>query len=308
MSSIGVFFDDPGFDAYPFDDPEYRQSYGDLAKAIRSRGGEFVILRGSDTYMGGNLFSGGWRFTGDAYVRTDDFVTVDLIYNKGATLKPDDDARIVNKAAFDAVCAHKMRTYALFPELFPRTVLAGGEAEALEAIASMKTDILVLKPAEGWGGKKVWIGPKKDAHEYLEPYPVMIQEYIDTSGGIPGITDGKHDFRLIMMNDRVLLTYARLPAEGGYISNVSKGGSVRHVPIERRPAAAVALAQNVDRALASYGDRLYSIDCGLDKSGEWKIIELNDHPGLSPRGDCGEEADAYYGSLADFFLACAQSR
>jgi glutathione synthase/RimK-type ligase-like ATP-grasp enzyme len=308
MVSIGVFFNDPGFNDYPFDEPDYRESYRELAEALHRKGAEFYVLRGVETYLGDNLFSSGWRFTGKGYERTDDFVNTDLIYNKGSKLVADAHAKVINNPALDAVCRDKMRSCALFPDLFPRTVLARAKEEALDAVNAAKTDLLVLKPADGWGGKKVWIGPKADAHEYFEPYPVMVQEFIDTSGGIPGITEGKHDFRMIMRNDRVLLTYARMPPDGKFVSNVAQGGSVKHVPMDKRPQGALDLAAKVDLEFSKFGDRLYCIDCGLDRDGSWKIIELNDQPGLSPRSDCGDEADRYYRSLADFFIAAAQSR
>jgi hypothetical protein len=214
MRSIGVFFNDPGFDEYPFTEEDYRSSYQELGLTLRAKNAEMVVVRGKDTYRGGNRFQGGWRFTGEGYERVEGEIDVDVIYNKGSELVTDASANVVNHPGLDAICRDKMRSYETFPEHFPKTILVKDLEEGRLALQQMRTDHVVLKPADGWGGKKVWIGPKADAAEYFEPYPVMLQELIDTSGGIPGSAPGTHDFRLVMANDRVLLTYVRMPADG----------------------------------------------------------------------------------------------
>lgn len=308
MSSIGVFFNDPKFEDYPFTEEDYRSSYRELGLTLRAKNAEMIVVRGRDTYRGGNRFQGGWRFTGEGYERVDGEIEVDVIYNKGSELVTDASSNVVNHPGLDAICRDKMRSYETFPEHFPKTILVKDLEQGRSALLEMRTDSVVLKPADGWGGKKVWIGPKAEAAEYFEPYPVMLQELIDTSGGIPGAAPGTHDFRLVMANDRVILTYVRMPADGKFVSNVSKGGSVLHVPAEVRPLGALRLAEAVDSRFREFGSRLYCIDCGKDRDGTWKIIELNDQPGLSPRSDCGAEADTYYAGIADLLIAAAENR
>ena len=308
MSSVGVFFSEAGFDSYPFDDPGYREAYTELGRRLRAKGVEYFLFRDPATYLGDDLFSRGWRFTGESFEETNDFVHVDLIYNKGSKLVPDASSNVLNKRELDVVCRDKMRTLELFPELFPRTMLARNEEEALAALGYMKTSMVVLKPADGWGGKAVWIGPADDAKNHLEPYPVMIQEFIDTSKGIPGYPDIKHDFRIVVMNGKPLFTFLRVPAEGKLIANVGKGGHVIVVPPDRRPQEALDLIPVVDAQFERFGNRMYSIDCARDVSGAWKLIELNDQPGIMTIEECAEHVDTYYETLSDFLLSCVRAK
>lgn len=306
MSSIGVFFNDPGFDDYPFDDPGYRTAYTNLASILARKGCVLCLYRASSTYVSGNTFSRGWRFNDGQFEEVAEPLTVDLIYNKGSAFMPTADANVLNKREMDSILRDKMRSYALFPDLFPRTLLADDAEAASEALQAMSTPTVVLKPSDGWGGSKIWIGPREQAMDHLEPFPVMIQEFIDTSGGIPGFPDLKHDFRIVVANGTPLLTFLRIPKEGSFIANVGRGGRVIIVPPEKRPAEAMALVPVIDAKLERFGNRMYSIDCGFDRSGVWKLIEFNDQPGLMTHEECGAYADEYTEHLTEFLLHCVQ--
>lgn len=308
MSSIGIFFNDAGFDDYPFDDSGYREAYAELGNRLRAKGTEVFLVRDPATYMGDDLFSQGWRYLCDGkYEEVKQFVKLDLIYKKGSLLMPDSQSNVLNKNELHALCSDKMSMYSLFPELFPGTFLAQNEDQGLAALEKMRTDMVVLKPSDGWGGKSVWIGPKDEASKHLENYPVMVQEFIDSSGGIPGFPDIIHDFRMVIMNGKPLFTFLRVPAQGKFVANVGQGGHVIVVPPEQRPAGALALIQPVDAYFSRFGNRLYSIDCALDASGEWKLIEFNDQPGIMTLDECGSYLDEYYDDLSDFLLNCVRT-
>jgi glutathione synthase/RimK-type ligase-like ATP-grasp enzyme len=304
MSSIGVFFNDPEFEGYPFDDNGYKAAYTHLASVLERKGCTMYIVRGMSAYVSGNTFSRGWRFAQGQFQEVTAPFTVNLIYNKGSKFVPTADASVLNKREMDIICRDKMRSYALFADLFPRTLLADDAPAAQEALASMGTPTVVLKPSDGWGGSKIWIGPKEDAMEHVQPFPVMIQEFIDTSAGIPGYPNLKHDFRMIIMNGHPLFTFLRVPKEGSLVSNVGKGGRVIVVPAEQRPQGALSLIPQIDAKFERFGNRMYSIDCGLDRSGTWKLIELNDQPGLMTSQECGQYADSYFEDLTEFLLEC----
>jgi glutathione synthase/RimK-type ligase-like ATP-grasp enzyme len=306
MGSIGVFFNEAGFNEYPFNDPDYREAYADLGEVLHRKGVSYYLFRSPATYLGANQFSRGWLYGNGRFEEVEGPIEVDLIYRKGSKLVPTDDANVLNKRAIEQLCSDKMRICELFPELFPRTLRTDDEAQARSALEKVGTDWVVLKPVDGWGGSKIWIGPKSEAMEHIEPYPVLIQEYIDTSGGIPGFPGLKHDFRTIIMNGKVLTTFLRIPKEGSFISNVGKGGHVIVVPPEKCPAEPLEFARIVDKEFQKYGNRMYSVDCAMDRSGTWKLIELNDQPGLMTREDFGKYVDEYYDRLSDFLISCGR--
>ncbi len=306
MDSIGVFFNDADFDQYPFTDPAYKSAYTDLGAIFLQKHTEFFILRNPKTYEGDNTFSSGWRYTQSGFEAMEGPITVDLIYNKGSHLMPDPAANIVNKLEFDMLCRNKMKTYELFPALFPRTSLARTQEEAVQAIDALPSSIAVLKPQDGWGGKNIWIGPKTEAAQHLSSFPVIVQEFIDSSGGLPGFPNLRHDFRITVANGKPFFTYLRIPAEGKFVANIAQGGRPIVVPPHLRPPEPMAFVKMIDAHFTQFGNRLYSIDCARDVSGAWKLIELNDQPGIMPREDCFEYADQYFEDLSEFLIFCAQ--
>lgn len=306
MASIAVYFDDPGFDQYPFDDPGYAESYHRLAEAVLRLEGEFYIVRSKDTYVSGNRFSRGWKFEDGAFKEVDDEIEVDLVYVKGSDIEFDWHAHVINDPRMNEVCRNKLETYKVFPHLFPRTQLAETAEELRQILPDFPGDRVVIKPLEGFGGEGVCIGPKEEALARTHEFPVIAQEFIDTTEGIEDVADGLHDYRIVVMDGDIFNTTVREPAPGKLLSNVAQGGQMRLVLPEDRPAEAEQLVTEIDRHFRRYPRRLYSIDCGRDRSGRWRLFELNDQPGLQYVHELGDRVDEYFGSYARYFLDAAE--
>jgi glutathione synthase/RimK-type ligase-like ATP-grasp enzyme len=134
---------------------------------------------------------------------------------------------------------------------------------------------------------------------------VIVQEFLDLSGGIPGIIQGPHDFRLIMVNGEVALCYVRTPPAGKLIANVAQGGIFKIIDPPFIPKEALEIALQLDRTLHEYEYRLYSIDMGRLRDGTWKIIELNTPPGLfATQGD--PRIRRYQELTADLLISAAK--
>ncbi len=281
MRTVAVYFTQPGFDDYPFDKPDYREGYHQLARLLKERGAQLWIVRGETTYRGGNAFEGRWEFRDNAFHREEGMVAADLIFLKGR-LTVDADARCVNDAEFDGICTDKWATYRLFPDLCPKTVRVQSAEECRLALDALGDGVAVVKPVDGEEGKEVMIAPVRELKAALpKTYPRLVQALIDTSGGIPGVAPGKHDLRLIVVQGRLVSAFVRMPAEGKFVANVAQGGSIAEVPVANIPAAAIAVIDRIDTGFARFPKRIYSADLGLDRDGSWKIIELNAQPGLS---------------------------
>jgi hypothetical protein len=300
--TVAVFFDDDDFFAEPFDDPDYAAAYAELGRTVTAKGGTFFIVRHMDTYLGGNAFSRGWLWTGYGFREMQGRIIPDVIYNKGLTFQPTADAHVITTLAFDKLCSDKSRISELLTEYFPLTITATDRASLERALAAMPGKLAVVKPVDGWGGRDVFIGPKGELAAKATAFPVIVQEFIDTSGGIPGVLEGPHDFRIMVADGEVIFTYAKIPAEGSLVSNIGLGGHVHVVPPAQRPLDAMLFVDRIDPLLAPYGRRFYSIDCGRDISGAWKLIEINSHPGLPTLPECGQHAERYFSDMADFLL------
>jgi glutathione synthase/RimK-type ligase-like ATP-grasp enzyme len=143
---------------------------------------------------------------------------------------------------------------------------------------------VVVKPVDGEEGKDVFIGPK-DSMTGLEPtFPVLVQEFLDSSIGIPGIVEGMHDFRVALFNGEVIYSYYRTPPQGSFLANVSRGGKFEVVPSEKIPQIILDIAKEIDTRFIKYTQRFYGIDFAFTPEGP-KIIEMNSKLGLLPNSD-----------------------
>lgn len=282
MKTIAAFFTQPGTDAYPLNEEYYRTAYRELAGLIRERGRRLVIVRSMDSYMGNGRFSRYWTIDleKDAFYPVEEPINPDLIYNKGK-FKADGPLPIINNPEMDWICLDKRSTYDRFPELCPLTKEVSSSQQADEVLKQFSTAMAVAKPIDGEEGRGVIIDKKELLAERIPSYPYLVQEFIDTSGGIPGISDGMHDLRMTMVDGVVSNCFIRVPAKGKLVSNLAQGGSKHEVPIDKLPKEAVALAQKVEEMFRSYGRCIYSVDMGRDVSGRWYIIELNSQPGVT---------------------------
>jgi len=296
MKTVIVFFDAPGYDDYPFNHEEYRVAYQELADLLWERNARFGIAREQNTYKGNNTFAGGWLFDGKTFIRTEEDIKADVIYDKGH-FSPDADAVLMNNQEMNDICVDKFRSYELFPQHHPMTRIVRSKDELDQALSG-KDSIVVAKPINQEEGKGVIIAPAPEVVGKVTSYPYMLQDFIDTSGGVPGIVDGMHDFRCIVINGTIVVSYVRTPPPGEMRANVSRGGKEIPVPVENVPAEARAIVKDVDAVFSRYGTRVYSVDMGRDANGTWKIIELNSRPGLSPMS-MGKDYEVYLHTLAD---------
>ncbi len=174
-----------------------------------------------------------------------------------------------------------MRSALLFPDYFPASFEARSSDEIKRAAEIISTDRVVIKPVDGQEGKDVKISSEAELEKLKEEpqEPMIVQEFISTEEGIPGVTDKIHDLRVLIMNGEIVQVYVRTPREGKLISNVSKGGSLKEIEVEDLPADIVGIIGEVDKKLSIYQPRIYSIDFGYSDNGP-KIFELNSQPGL----------------------------
>ena len=297
---IGVYFDDPAFDDYPFTIDEYRKGYLDLACRIHNANADFAIVRSQESYLGSNEFQGGWIYTGEKFVRTEERITLDIIFNKGHFLG-ETSASVLNDPAFDALCTDKWASYQLAPEHFPLTFLVQTPEELREALSRISSPLVVAKPLDQSQGRGVFIGARKEVEPQIDTFPYLVQAFIDGSRGIPGLVEGIHDFRMIVIRGAIFASYIRTPPGSELIANVALGGIEIDVPIVAIPKEARAIFDAIDAHLQHVQNRLYSIDLARDIDGVWKIIELNSQPG-SPSPSSGNTFDSYQNALSDLLM------
>lgn len=302
MKSIVVCFSGTQFQDPPFDEPNWQRAYLDLGNAIEMAGGQLWIARHAVSYRGDMRFDGTWRVTNDQFIHREGIIVADLIVDKCRDFSATGTYHILNVPEVRALCEDKTVSIERLPHLYPKTVRVERKEELEHALNQVPSERVVRKPLTGSGGKGVLIGTAKEVQSADAVFPCLLQEFIDTGDGIPGITDTVHDYRMIVAGGEVILTFVRSPRRGSLLSNTSQGGFMIMVPPEVRPDGPETLLKEVDALLKDHPTRLYSIDCARNSDGTWKLIELNDQPGMMTRLECGPEADRYFSSLTSFLL------
>jgi glutathione synthase/RimK-type ligase-like ATP-grasp enzyme len=157
-----------------------------------------------------------------------------------------------------------------------------------QALSEVSGDIVVVKEPHEYvdgvvsnGGKFVYIGDRKTVLQQLpERYPLLVQEFVDSSIGIDELANGVHDMRVEIGGGTIWGGSLRTPAPGELRANLAQGGTRRRLSAEEIPPEVRQLALEIDTFFERY-PRYYSLDFAHTTLG-WKLFELNSNPGLVP--------------------------
>jgi glutathione synthase/RimK-type ligase-like ATP-grasp enzyme len=288
-------------DGYPFNDDYHWNAYYDLLLALRARGAAAYFATDNSTYKGGGVFS---RVYGaDTKVPLDKLeptenVRADLVFEKGGFTG--EGVKVLNPPFVHKIAASKAETYRHFAKYQPKSIIAEDLASLKRAFEDLPGELIVVKEPESNGGRAVQIGPKAEVLERLpQAYPLIVQEFVDTSVGVPGLVDGIHDIRVKIGGGRIFGGMVRQPAPGEYRANLAQGGTSRHLTADELPEEPLRIAREIDCFFEKH-DRYYAIDFANTAQG-WKMIELNSKPGLSPQA-ISPAAKQVTQQLADYLI------
>ncbi|GAC1370162.1 MAG: hypothetical protein NVSMB39_2770 [Candidatus Saccharimonadales bacterium] len=304
MKTVVIFTRTIDPDGYPFNDEYHWNAYFDLLLALKSRGVQAYFATGLNTYLGEGRFSE--AFTADAKVSVEELTRVpqvkaDLVFEKGGFTA--DDVPVLNPPLVRQITASKAETYKNFSKYQPKSFICADRAAVEWAFADTPGELIVVKEPESNGGRAVLIGPKAQILQQApQTYPLIVQEFMDTSVGVPGFVEGIHDVRVKIGGGRVFGGMIRKPAPGEYKANLAQGGTAVHLKPMDLPPEALELALEIDCFFEKY-PRYYALDFANTPQG-WKLIELNSKPGLSP-GDVSPEAKLIIDELADYLVELA---
>ncbi|MBW2995894.1 ATP-grasp domain-containing protein [Candidatus Woesearchaeota archaeon] len=184
---------------------------------------------------------------------------------------------LINHPIIDEFCWDKRLVAEMFPELCPRTFLVNTVRGLKLVLGKIRTEKIVLKPRYGTLGRDVIITDKDKLPEIIEKNTI-VQEFIDTSKGIKGVTRGMHDMRLFMINGKVDHAHIRIPKKGTLTANIALGGKKVFIPNRLIPKRAVTIARKVDRLFKKFNPRIFSVDFVLNSKGKPFIVECNSQP------------------------------
>lgn len=264
---------------FPLNHKQYRYSTIDLLKKAE-RVFNVYYVRGSKRHAGKGIFSQGWKIKKGKFIKYNTPIAAKVVFNK-APLHSNGgiDWTIVNKWVLIKQMQNKYRTYQLFKKFMKPTYHITSRRDFSVALKKVTTEKAVYKPNEGSSGRGIIISKKELLKKKMKSFDGLLQDFIDTSGGVPGVCVGTHDMRILMMDGKIIQTYIRLPKKGSLIANIAQGGTMMEIPLKKVPTAALRITRTIDRYFKKYGTRIYAIDFGFE-AGKPYLIELNPQPGL----------------------------
>jgi glutathione synthase/RimK-type ligase-like ATP-grasp enzyme len=281
--TIAIYFSNPHPMGYPFDLLHYLETYNWLVKDMEALGAKAYIVRGA-SYQGKGVFSHGWEFVDDKLVEVNESIHATVIYNKGkgSALSTVKDCKIINHAELDDMCVDKIRTVETFPSISPATFIANSYEEYQNLSQDFgEEEYVVLKKNYLAGGDGIYILPKNMVNEslYNDWSDLLIQEFLDSEVGIPGIVEGLHDLRVTLVNGEPTNALIRIPQEGKLLANISQGGTGITIHLSQVPQEVFELLKVIDDKLAKFSPSIYAADF-MNTSKGYRLIELNSRPGL----------------------------
>lgn len=288
MKNIGILFGEfISWVDHPFHAMLHNDAYLQFAKLMEEYSLKIVVSTFGQCDNG--TLRVGWANENGRWRLIKDF-KMDLIYDKArADIQVNQDkvqrsggVRLFNHPELNRICWDKKLTYETFPEFVPLTICPEDQGGFIGGYCDFFCGKAVLKPRFGIMGAGVRLveGDSWGQMAGLDNY--ILQTYVDsTQGHVAMGLAGSHDLRLVLVNGEVAITYARVPAPGGIVSNHAQGG--RMVEIDRNgiPESVFAVVAQVDRYMGRFGDRIYAIDLSIDKNGRPWIIELESSPSFS---------------------------
>lgn len=184
--------------------------------------------------------------------------------------------------------------YALeqFGSLMPATLQVNDQRAQADEIRQFLARLpagAIAKPLRLNGGRDIY-RVQQIADIELMASDFLLQEFIETSGGVDGLASGRHDVRVYVIDSRPLLLSVRQPRPGDFLANTARGGSIRFLPIDDLPADLISTMDSViDKVRHICYDYFISIDF-FRSADRWFLIEINDQPGL-PAGSMSIVSD-----------------
>lgn len=311
MKKVLILFGKSNWEkAKPFSNKDYQYSYEFFYTLCKKDG--IQMYRASYEWYDykRHIFKHAWIYEGEgAQWRRVDNITPDIIYDKTKG-RPEVFYKkeligthypFVNDLRFTQIIDDKFLSSLLFQKWSKQSIIVRNQKELQENISKITTEKVVLKPISESGGKGIQIFEKKSVKNVVFSGEYIIQDFIDSSAGVPGTPSGAHDFRLVVVNDAIIYAYIREPKPGSFLANLAQGGSLKIVPNEDIPQAVYPIVEHASRLFSSFAPKIYTIDIMFDENKCPWIVELNSMPGLFFTPEEKPSMEKMYHTLLDVF-------
>ncbi|NTW26738.1 MAG: ATP-grasp domain-containing protein [Candidatus Moranbacteria bacterium] len=239
-----------------------------------------------------NVFTKAWFFKDGIWQRCENEIEPDMIYDKVLSkydyslldfkLKIAQKTLLFNSPLFRATFNNKLSQYVMFGEFMPFSQIANNKKEFENSIAKSGSEKIVVKPLYGSGGFGIFIGGKKEALMEDYNFPVLVQEFILSEKGIPGVSKNNEvaDLRLVFQGGKLAYALSRIAADGSLFTNLHQGATGKMIAGEDIPESITEMAKKINSKISVFQNAQYSLDFIFDNSGRPYFIEMNTTPGI----------------------------
>jgi len=294
-----------------FQDATFNLCYHDLISRILNLGAEVILARDAEkNYLADFQFK--TYFATEIHHQKIHFREINnqprefhLLYNKGRF--PLDIPRRVNSLKLATICHDKYLSYLFAPDFHAHSFLLRDETDLETFTKTYFAKNIALKELSGYGGTKVFVGQPKNYQHNLQ-FPLLAQEFIDTSNGFANFARDVHDIRVGLFNGEPICGLVREPRTQNELrTNFHLGGRTRELYLHEIPSELIAKTRELDTRFQETSPRFFSADWGFDKhSRQWKLFEINESPGLSHESVDGPAANEFMQLLADKLVESAK--
>lgn len=285
MKKLAIYSADSDDMGNPFK-AEYEETWRGIIRELEKYNIQVYMVREKNSYLGKGTFSRGWCITNDKVIAMHEPITVDLIFHRGDNMSilPFYDCPMINHPDLERLCNDKLKVAKLFADISPKTEGVNSYEEFIRVISQWALnpqDMIVLKKNFLSGGKGVKVQPVKNVTEDLFDSwnDILIQEFIDSSVGVPGLVEGLHDLRVVTINGEPVHTYVRTPKSGSFLANTAQGGTALALDLDKLPVDLLATVERINKEFIQYRPSILGIDFFNSKKG-FKLIEINAPPGI----------------------------
>jgi len=276
--------------AKPFANKDYQYSYEYFYTLCKKQG--IQMYRASYQWYDyqKHIFKYAWVYEGEgANWKKVYNIKPDLIYDKTKAssevyLKKElieEYYPFINDLNFTKLIDDKFITGLLFSTWSKKNWLVKNNSDVLAMMKNIHSKKFVLKPLSESGGKGIYILEKNKVSTLPKiNSPYILQEFIDSSKGVPGVSQHMHDLRLVCVNDKIIYSYIREPKAGSFLANLAQGGKLIIVPRKKLPTSLSPIIKQANEIFATFSPRIYSIDFMFDEKKKPWVVELNSMPGL----------------------------
>lgn len=239
-----------------------------------------------------NVFTKAWTFSNGSWKKVEAEIFADVIYDKVLSRydfslldfksKIAGKTKLFNDPLFRTTFNSKLSQYIMFGEFMPVTQIVNNDDEFKKEIEKIPAGKIVVKPLYGNGGFGIFIGDKEDAKKQNYSFPILIQQFILSQKGIPGISTDEEvsDLRMVFQEGKIAYALSRIAAPGSLFTNLHQGATGKMIDVKDIPEIVNEMAEQINKKISIFPNAQYSLDFIFDNDGRPFFIEMNTCPGI----------------------------